>query len=52
MKNKWTKETAMAWVEKVESGMEKRGLKYCSALSFLKRAPSSETKTNFEEENV
>ena len=35
MKRRWTIESAMDWVKRVEDGKEKLGLKYCSARSFL-----------------
>lgn len=33
---KWTKASAKAWVELVNIGIEKPGLKYCSALDYLR----------------
>ena len=33
---KWTKASAKAWVERVNIGIEKPGLKYCSALDYLR----------------
>ena len=35
MKQKWTKETAKAWINAVNSGREKMGLKFCGACDFL-----------------
>lgn len=35
-KRTWTKETAKNWVGKVENGKEPRGLKFCSAMSYLR----------------
>ena len=36
-KRTWTVISALAWVEKVNDGREKRGLKYCSAMSYLRK---------------
>lgn len=33
---KWTKESAKAYADKVKAGKAPRGLKYCSALDFLR----------------
>lgn len=33
---KWTKASAEAWVKRVNMGLEKRGLKYCGALDYLR----------------
>lgn len=35
MKRKWTNESAKEYIEKVEAGKEKKGLKYCSAKDYL-----------------
>lgn len=35
MKRTWTKQSALNWVTRVKNGSEKRGLKYCSAMSYL-----------------
>ena len=35
-KRTWTKETAKNWVGKVNNGKEPRGLKFCSAMSYLR----------------
>ena len=35
-KRKWTIAEATAWVQKCEDGTQAKGLKYCSALDFLK----------------
>lgn len=32
----WTLEDALAWVLQVEEGKAPRGLRYCSAVSFLR----------------
>ena len=36
MKRKWTNETAQRYIEKVEKGKEPMGMKYLSAVDFLK----------------
>lgn len=41
MKRNWTTESAREWVLAVESKKKPRGLKYCSALSFLRIAPDT-----------
>lgn len=54
----WTKETATDYVLSVETGRAPRGLKYCSALSYLGIAPDtlsemqSEAKEENKEENI
>lgn len=37
MKRNWTNESAKAYVEKVKAGKASIGLKYCSALDFLRK---------------
>lgn len=39
MKREWTDASAREWVLAVELGKQPRGLKYCSAISYLKVAP-------------
>lgn len=36
-KRTWTVVSALEWIGRVEDGKEKRGLKYCSAASFLRK---------------
>lgn len=36
MKRRWTKETARAYIAAVEAGRQPKGLKYCSALDYLR----------------
>lgn len=46
MKRIWTKETAIAWVELVEDNIKPRGLKYCSAMAYLRRMHPCQQKAN------
>ena len=41
MKHTWTKEEASAYVARCDRGAEKKGLKYCSAIDFLKNHTSA-----------
>lgn len=36
MKRKWTNETAEEYIKKVELGKEQKGMKYLSAIDYLK----------------
>lgn len=36
MKRKWTNESAMDYIRQVEKGKQPKGMKYLSALDFLK----------------
>lgn len=36
MKRKWTNETASKYIELVENGKEPKGMKYLSAIDYLK----------------
>lgn len=37
MKRKWPKTEAIDWITKVAGGKAPQGLKYCSAVSFLRK---------------
>lgn len=36
MKREWTNESAENYIKKVEHGLIQKGLKYCSAIDYLK----------------
>lgn len=40
-KRKWTHESAIEWICKVNRGKEKYGLKYASACQYLRIAPAA-----------